>query len=47
MITINGINMVFVPWGTTCSNIWLAFLIHPNNINLIHRGRAKVSVMLW
>jgi hypothetical protein len=24
--------------------MWLVFLIHPNNINLIHRGRAKVSV---
>jgi hypothetical protein len=21
--------------------MWLVFLIHPNNINLIHRGRAK------
>jgi hypothetical protein len=44
MITINGINIVGVPWGTRCSNMWFAFLIHPNNINLIHRGRAKVSV---
>ena len=44
MITINGINMVGVPWGTKCSNMWLVFLIHPNNINLIHRGRAKFSV---
>jgi len=23
--------------------MWLVFLIHPNNINLIHRGRSKVS----
>ena len=44
MITINGINMVGVPWGNKCSNMWFVFLIHPNNINLIHRGRAKVSV---
>ena len=44
MITINGINMVGVPWGTKCSNIWLVFLIHPNSINLIHKGRAKVNV---
>jgi len=32
VITINGINIVGVPWGTECSNIWLVFLIHPNNI---------------
>jgi hypothetical protein len=44
MITINGISIVGVPCGTRCSNMWLLFLIHPNNINLIHRGRAKVSV---
>jgi len=44
MITINGINMVGVPWGTKCSNMWLVFLIHPNNINLIHKGKAKVNV---
>jgi hypothetical protein len=24
--------------------MWLVILIHPNSINLIHRGRAKVSV---
>ena len=24
--------------------MWLVFLIHPNNINLIHKGRAKVNV---
>jgi hypothetical protein len=24
--------------------MWLVFLIHPNNKNLIHKGRAKVSV---
>jgi hypothetical protein len=44
MITINGISMVGVPCGTRCSNMWLVFLIHPNNINLIHKGRAKVNV---
>jgi hypothetical protein len=44
MITINGINIVGVPCGTGCSNMWLVVLIHPNNINAIHRGRAKVSV---
>ena len=44
MITIYGINMVGVPCGTECSNMWLVFLIHPNNIDLIHRCRAKISV---
>ena len=33
--------MVGVPWGTKCWNIWLVFLIHPNNINLTHKGRAN------
>jgi len=44
VITINGINMVGVSWGTRCSHIWLVFLIHLNNINLTHKGRARVSV---
>lgn len=44
IITINGINMVGVPCGTKCSNMWFVFLIHPNNINLSHIGRASVSV---
>jgi hypothetical protein len=44
MITVNGCNIVGVPCGTKCSNMWLILLILPNNINLIHRGRAKVSV---
>jgi hypothetical protein len=44
MITINDISIVGVPCGTGCSNMWLVFLIHTNNINLIHKGRAKVSV---
>jgi len=47
MIPINGIIMVGVPWGTKCSNMWLVFLIHLNNINFIHRGRAKLSVVVW
>ena len=42
--TINGINIVGVPCGTKCSNIWFVFLIHPNSINLIHIGRARVNV---
>ena len=46
IITINGINMVGVSWGTRCSNMWLVFLIHPNNINLTHKGKARVSVRI-
>ena len=30
--------------GVLNVHIWLVFLIHPNSINLIHIGRAKVSV---
>jgi hypothetical protein len=44
IITMNSISMSGVPWGTKCSNIWLVFLIHPNNINLIHIGRVRVNV---
>lgn len=44
IITMNGISMVGVPWGTKCSNMWLVFLIHPNSMNLIHKGNARVSV---
>jgi len=46
IININGINMVGVPWGTRCSNMWLVFLIHPNSINLTHKGKARVSVRI-
>jgi len=41
--TINVINMFGVPWGTECSNIWLGFLIHSNNINLI----IQVGLILY
>lgn len=44
IITMNGINIVGVPCGTKCSNMWLVFLIHPNNIKLNHKGKASVSV---
>jgi hypothetical protein len=44
IITMNGISIVGVPFGTGCSNTWLVFLIHPNNINLNHNGRANVRV---
>ena len=46
MITIIGINTVGVPCVTKCSNMWLVFLIRPNNINLTYRGRAKVNVSI-
>jgi hypothetical protein len=39
-----GINIFGVACGTKCSNMWLVFLIHPNNMNLLHSGRARVSV---
>jgi hypothetical protein len=35
MITVNVISIVGEPCGIRCSNMWLVFLIHPNNINLI------------
>lgn len=34
--TINGINILGVPWGTKWINILLKFLIQPNNIKEIH-----------
>ena len=40
----NGISIVDVPWGAKCSDMWFVFLIHPNNINLTHSGKASVSV---
>jgi len=46
IMTINGINVVGVPWGTKCSNMWLVFLIHPNSMNLTHKGRARVRVRI-
>ena len=44
MITMNGFSMVGVPWGIKCSNMWFVFLIHSNNMNLTHNGKASVSV---
>ena len=46
MMTMNGISIVGVPCGTKCSNMWLVFLIHPNSIKLIHKGRARDSVRI-
>jgi len=37
VIIIIGFSMVGVPWGTKCSYMWLVFLIHRNNINLIRK----------
>lgn len=44
IITINVMSAGGVPWGTKCANIKLVWLIHPNNINLIHMGNAIVNV---
>jgi hypothetical protein len=44
MITINVINIFGVPCDTECSKMWLVYLVRPNNINIIHRGRAKFGV---
>jgi hypothetical protein len=40
----NGISALGVPWGTKCSNMWFILLVHPNSINLSHKGRASVMV---
>ena len=46
--TIKGISADGVLWGTRCANIWLVWFSQPNNINLSHKGKAKVSVMvMW
>ena len=44
IITMNVISMVGVPCDTKCSDTWFVLLIHPNNINLTHNGKASVSV---
>ena len=38
IITINGISNLGVPWGIIWENIKVVLLIHPNNINLSHKG---------
>lgn len=43
--TINGINILGVPWGTKWVNIWAELLIHPNNMNLIHSGIDNTKVI--
>lgn len=48
IITIKGIKTEGVPWGTKWANICLELLIHPNNIKLNQRGKAKVRVrVIW
>lgn len=39
--TINGIRAEGVPCGTRWANMCWVWLIHPYNINLSHKGRAK------
>jgi hypothetical protein len=46
IITINGISIVVVPWGTKCSNMWLVFLIQPNNINLSNKSTNQMHQSL-
>lgn len=46
--TINGINTGGVPWGTRWANICFVLLIHPKNMKLNHKGRARDSVnVMW
>lgn len=46
--TIKGIKIFGVPWGTIWANICFVLLIHPNNIKLIHKGRANERVnVIW
>jgi hypothetical protein len=47
MTNMNGINIVGVSCGARRSNIWLVFLTHPNSINHIHIGRARVNAFLY
>lgn len=42
--TINGIRMLGVPNGIKWANIWVVLLIQPNNIKLIHKGKANENV---
>lgn len=42
--TIKGIRTGGVPWGTKWANMWTVLLIHPNNINLNHKGKASDKV---
>lgn len=43
--TINGIKVVGVLWGVKCANIYVVWLIHPNNIKDAQNGSAKDIVI--
>lgn len=46
--TINGIRIAGVPCGIKCLNICWLKLIHPNNMNAIHKGRERANVIdIW
>lgn len=48
IITRNGRSKLGAPWGTRCANIWIVFLIHPNNIKVSHKGNLIVRVkIIW
>lgn len=44
--TIKGIKAEGVLWGTKWANIWVVWFNHPNNINLSHKGKASVNVIV-
>jgi len=44
--TMNDINATGVPWGTKWASICKVLFIHPNSMNEIHNGRAKVKVKI-
>lgn len=41
IITINGIKILGVPWGTWWASMWFVLNVHPIIINLIHIGNDK------
>jgi len=46
IITIKGIKIFGVLKGTKWANIKFMLLIHPYNINLSHKGAAKVKAVI-
>lgn len=48
IITIKGIKIEGVPWGTKWANICFELLIHPISMNLNHNGNANLRVnVMW
>lgn len=48
IITIKGIKIPGVPWGTKWANMCLELLIQPIIINLNHKGKANLKVrVIW